>query len=108
MNAHQEDFEGFTVTLTLLDEDHAPDWDFESPEDEAETLRKIECGVYLWFVAKVEASIDGVVLGTDYLGGCCYESVAEFIGDPYFTDMRDAAVSEARATLARINQKVAK
>ncbi len=101
---HTEDFAGFRIELSMAPEDMRPDWDFESPEDEAETLRKIDNGSLLWFVAKVTASRKGIVLGTDYLGGCCYELVKDFLQDGYYVDMIDTAVAEARKTLEELKQ----
>ena len=99
MTVHTEQFEGFTITLDLLDEDHSPDWDFENEEDRADTLRKIDNGSLLWFVAKVTASKNGIDLATDYLGGCCYESVAEFLTGGYYEDMRSTVVNDAREAI---------
>jgi len=95
--AHELDKDGFHITLELLPEDSEPDWDFGSEEEKQELLRKIDQGVYLWFVAKVSAWKEGIELGTDYLGGCCYDSVEDFIkpGD-YFDDMVNNAIASAR------------
>lgn len=105
---HTENFAGFTIELSISPEDMRPDWDFETPEDEADTLEKINNGDLLWFVARVTASRKGVVLGTDYLGGCCYSSEEEFLRDGYYTDMIDTAVSEARKTLAELVKEIVK
>lgn len=99
---HTENFAGFEIALSIAPEDMAPDWDFESEEDREDTLRKIDNGTLLWFVARVTASRKGVALGTDYLGGCCYGSVQEFLQDGYYTDMIDAAVKEARETISEL------
>jgi hypothetical protein len=42
-----------------------------------------------------------VALGTSYLGGCCYDSAAQFIDNSY-DDMADDAIAEARAMLAKL------
>jgi hypothetical protein len=95
--------DGFTIELALAPEDMAPDWDFESEEDRQETLRKIDSGVWLWFVARVTVSKHGVRLGVDYLGGCCYESVEDFMStDGYYPDMVDQAMEEAQSTLRKL------
>lgn len=99
---HTEEWEGFKVTLELLPEDDDPRGHFASgnDEDDADIVRKIESGYYLWFVAKVSASKAGIVLGTDYLGGCCYKSAADFMApDGYYPQMRKDAITEARAKL---------
>ena len=102
---HTENFAGFEIALALAPEDMAPDWDFESEEDRQNTMRKIDNGSLLWFVARVTASRAGVTLGTDYLGGCCYESVRDFLQDAYYADMIDAAVKEARETIAELQKE---
>lgn len=100
---HEETRDGFDIALAFAPEYDAPDWDFESDEERAETLRKIENGSLLWFVARVTASRAGTVLGTDYLGGCCYASAEEFMApDGYYPDMVDAAIGEAREHLKRL------
>lgn len=99
---HTENFAGFTIELAMCPEEAQPDWDFGTEEDKENTLRKIDNGSLLWFVARVTASRKGVRLGTDYLGGCCYESVKDFMQDGYYTNMIDTAVSEAREKLAEL------
>jgi hypothetical protein len=49
----------------------------------------------------VRVSVDrpdgcSVVIGEDYLGGCLYESVSEFLASGYYDDMVSMAVENAR------------
>lgn len=81
---HEEEYKGLVIKLFLLPEYEQPDWDITEAE-----LTAIGNGNLLWFCAKVEASIDGHILGTDYLGGCCYESVENFVNDGYYADMKE-------------------
>lgn len=100
---HTEEREGFTVNLSFGPEDMQPDWDFESEAGRQEVLRKIDAGILLWFVARVTVSKAGVELGSDYLGGCCYESVEQFMElDGYYPGMVNQAMAEARATMAKL------
>ena len=85
----------FTVRLAVAPEVDAPDWD-----DCDEEIEKINSGELAWFVARVTVECDGRTLGTDYLGGCCYESVDQFRRDPYFYDMVRMACEQARRALA--------
>ena len=56
-------------------------------------------------VVRVTASKAGIVLGSDYLDGCCYETIADFMAlDGYYPDMINNAMAEARATLAKLAQ----
>jgi len=100
--AHKETRDGFEIVLSVKPEDMPPHWD-ETEEERAETLRKINDGVWAYFVARVEARKEGITLGTAYLGGCCYDSVSQFVkeGD-YYGDMVDEAVDEARKTIAKL------
>jgi len=101
---HQLEKDDFVIRLYLEPEDMVLDWDFESEEDRQETLRKIEQGVYLWFVAHVVALKHGHELGHDYLGGCCYKSVKDFVDDSdYFDDMVNTAIDDAKKTLKLLN-----
>jgi hypothetical protein len=97
---HEEVKEGFTIHLSVAPEDMEPDWDFESEEDRQEIFRKINNGTLAYFVAKVTASKNGIELSSDYLGGCCYDSVEQFVKDnDYYADMVDRCISEAEAAI---------
>jgi hypothetical protein len=51
----------------------------------------------------VEARKEGITLGTTYLGGCCYDSVSQFVASSdYYGDMVEEAVEEARKTIAKL------
>ena len=95
-SVHTTEIDGFVIELSVTPETDTPDWDFVSEEDRQDTLDRINNGYLLWFVAKVTASKLGIVLGTEYLGGCCYERISEFLNDPYFVDMVDQAIAEAK------------
>lgn len=89
--------DGYEIKLEMTPETDAPDWDFESEADRLEVLRKIDAGVYLWFVARVSAWRDGEELACDYLGGCCYDSVDDFIyNSGYYEDMVATVVQSAQ------------
>lgn len=102
---HTEKAAGFDIVFSVTYEDHKPDWDFESEEDKQDTLRRIENGDLVWFIARVQAYKNGVLLGTDYLGGCCYDSYMQFVeASDYYADMVVNAVSEARQTIAKLTE----
>lgn len=104
-NIHTEKAAGFDIVFSVTYEDHEPDWDFESEEDKQDTLRRIENGDLVWFIARVQAHKNGVLLGTDYLGGCCYDSYMQFVeASDYYADMVVNAVSEARQTIAKLTE----
>jgi hypothetical protein len=96
---HTEKKAGFTIAFYACEE-------FMNPADALlgdEVCRQIGDGELYWFMAEVTASKDGIELGTDYLGGCCYASRQEFIsGSGYYPDMVDRATSEAKDAIARL------
>lgn len=97
--------DGFTIHCYALPEDMSPVGHFASGDDKAdqEIIDKINDGTYRWFMVKVTASKEGIELGTDYLGGCCYESESEFVKeDDYYSDMRNAAIDEAKTILKKL------
>lgn len=105
MRGYDEEREGFTVRwYTTPCED---EWDGtdENGGPDLETIEAIANGTLEHFDVKCEVSKAGVVLGTDYLGGCCYESFSGFVeGESgYHTDMIQNAMREARANIAKIN-----
>ncbi len=103
-NIHTETREGFLITLSTKPEDMPPVWD-ETEEEHKETLRKIDQGALLYFIARVQATRENcthVVLGCSYLGGCCYASMREFMQDPYYGDLIDEAINDAKVTLSRL------
>ena len=101
---HRETREGFDIELAFTPEDIHPDdlFDWEACGNREETLEKIDAGLLLWFTARVRVSVDrpdgkaSVVIGEDYLGGCLYESVRDFIASGYYDDMVQAALENAR------------
>ncbi len=92
---HSEIRDGFKVELAIAPENDTPDWD-------EETNREIEAGRLLWFTARVTASRHGVVLGTEYLGCCCYASIAEFLRDEYYQDLVAEALGDARRMIEKL------
>jgi hypothetical protein len=94
---HTDIIDGFTVTLSVAPEDTDPRDHFD---DDGETAQAIADGRYDWFMARVDASREGVTLGSDYLGGCCYDTAHAFIRDSgYYNDMVQNAIQYARDTL---------
>lgn len=101
---HEEERDGFSVRLYFGEELDSPDWDMTDDEKQ-ELFRKIDSGALLWFCAHVTVSRTpgGEVLGEDYLGGCCYESVAAFLAaGGYYEDMIGEAIGRAQNCMRQI------
>jgi hypothetical protein len=104
---HTSTAAGFDIVFSVTHEDHQPDWDFEDEADKQNLFDRIENGDLVWFVARVQAFKNGIELGADYLGGCCYGSHMQFVNDSdYYADMVENVVSEARANVAKLTQEV--
>ena len=100
---HEEEKNGYSIKLYLAEEDMDPRDSFDVGADGV--CADIRAGRLMWFCAHVVAEKDGYE-GDDYLGGCCYESVAEFIkpGD-YYSDMVDVAIEQCANERASQEQK---
>jgi len=105
----------FTVRVTAQEED---DLDL-SFDDDGSVREGLENGKFIAFCAKAAVYYKGTELATDYLGGCIYRSLDEFMdhrecgkqnkvyaakGDTgrcgsYFTDMVKTVCREAREEL---------
>ena len=102
-NIHTETADGFDIVFSVAPEIDAPDWDFESEEDRQDLLNRIERGDLAWFIARVQAYKNGILLGTDYLGGCCYDSPAQFVeASDYYGEMVENVIEEARQNIAKL------
>lgn len=104
----------FTVELAVADEDMSPHGAFSEQDDVEFALE----GGWHWFQARVQvlfrdddnpknwATPRTRLLGEDYLGGCSYHSLQDFIrpDSGYFRDMVGEAIREARGALARMRE----
>lgn len=96
---HTETVEGFEIVFSTAYETAHPRDQF-MPEDAPQICEDIDSGKYEWFVARVQAFKNGIELGTDYLGGCLYESPMQFVKDnDYYSDMVQSAIKEAKANI---------
>ena len=99
---HTEEIQGFNIVFSITHEDSHPKDCFDYEEEEMRELcDKIDRGDYSWFIARVEAHKNGVLLGTDYLGGCLYENPMHFVkqSSDYYSDMVENVINEAKNTL---------
>jgi hypothetical protein len=102
-----EDIKGFRIVLSAEPEDMDPRLCWFEDQDIEDIRRKIDNGTYLWFVARVEAYRHGVLLASDYLGGCLYESFEDFLQEGgYYEDMVHNVTTAAQSTLARLGRPV--
>jgi len=112
----RETAEGFEIVFSVSPEDIHPadcfddsiDPDTGAPyHDIPEMIRKIDNELLFWFVARVEAYKNGVLLASEYLGGNLYSDPLDFIReDYYYTDMKETAINEAKATIKKLTEEI--
>jgi hypothetical protein len=98
--------DGYTVIVDKTYEDINPRDHFED-DNMDEILRKIDNGTYEWFMLRVRVLVEGLELGSAYLGGCLYEDAREVLSDGTAEDFIDEAMKEAKAQVYRLSKKFA-
>lgn len=90
------------VFFCVMREDEAPEDHFEDER----IVAAIRGGDLAWFTARVTVEKHGIVIGSDYLGACAYDSPEDFCTGEnrgsYFRDMVREAVTHARQNLAKL------
>lgn len=95
----------FTIKTYALEEQRSPQSCVDG-EPVDELIEGIESGKYVWFMAKVTAECEGVVLTAAYLGSCCYDSFEDFAnGKDVHESMIDEVLDTARLKLDSLVQK---
>lgn len=90
--------EGFDIIVDKTWED-LPIGDLfdDTCHDIRELERKVDCGIYEWFMLRVRVLVDGHELGSHYLGGCMYEDAREVLTDGVAEDCIWEAMMEAKS-----------
>ena len=100
--------DGFTVIVDKTWEDLAVrDCFDDSCHDILEIERKIDNGTYDWFMLRVRVLVEGLEMGSHYLGGCLYERPEEVLTDGIAEDCIWEALNEAKRDVYRLKQKFA-
>ena len=94
--------EGYTIIVDKTYEDMHPKDSFDdSCHDIAEMCRKIDNGTYDWFMLRVRVLVEGLELGSAYLGGCLYADAREVLTE----DMIGEALEQAKMQVYRLSRK---
>lgn len=104
-----EDKDGFQIVFSVTHEDtHPKDYFDETPDDMAELCEKIDNGYYSWFIARVQAFRNGVLLGEDHLGGCLYENCKAFVQESggNYEDMVYRVIKEAKQKITLLAESL--
>ena len=100
--------DGFEIIVDKTYEDmHASHCFDDSVHDIDEICRKIDNGTYDWFMLRVRVMVEGLELGSSYLGGCLYEDAKEVLTDGTAEDFICEALKEAKPKVYALKQKFA-
>ena len=98
--------DGFDIVVDKTYEDMHPRDHFED-DNMDEIIRKIDNGTYDWFMLRVRVLVEGLELGSSYLGGCLYEDPREVLTDGVAEDFIAEAMKEAKTKVYALKQKFA-
>jgi len=92
--------EGFDIIVDKTWEDiYVGDCFDDTCWDIKDICNKIDSGVYDWFMLRVRVLVEGLELGSAYLGGCLYEDAREVLTDGTADDIIDEALRGAKLTV---------
>jgi hypothetical protein len=97
--------EGYDIIVDKTYEDMHPRDSFDdSCHDIDEICRKIDNGTYDWFMLRVRVMVEGLELGSHYLGGCLYADPREVLTDGTAEDCIGEAMTEAKSQVYRMSR----
>ena len=111
----EETCEGFDIVFSISPEDIHPADCFDNSTDPKtgkpyydtdQMARDIDNGLLSWFIARVQAFKNGILLGSEYLGGNLYKDPTEFISDSgYYDDMKETVINHAKETIKKLTEE---
>jgi hypothetical protein len=107
--------DGFTVIVDKSYEDLSLSDCFDDSLDEngvplfdlKEMARDIDSGNLDWFMLRVRVMVEGLEMGSHYLGGCLYKDAREVLTDGTAEDCIGEALHEAKSQVYKYKQKFA-
>ena len=97
--------DGYDIIVDKSYEDLDPRDSFdESCTDIDEIIKDIDRGHLEWFMLRVRVLVEGLELGSAYLGGCLYEDPREILTDGTAEDFIDQAMVEAKSKVYRLSR----
>jgi hypothetical protein len=98
--------DGYDVIVDKTYEDLNPADCFDDTQfDIAEICHNIDRGNLDWFMLRVRVLVEGLELGSAYVGGCLYEDAREVMKDGMAEDLIDQALQEAKQQVYRLSRK---
>jgi len=100
--------DGFDIIVDKSYEDlHPRDCFDDSVTDIKQLCKDIDSGKYDWFMLRVRVLVEGLELGSAYLGGCLYSDAREVLTDGTAEDILGEALKEAKSQVYKYKQKFA-
>ena len=97
--------DGYDIIVDKTYEDLNPRDSFdESCCDIDEIIKDIDRGHLDWFMLRVRVMVEGLELGSAYLGGCLYEDPKEILTDGTAEDFIAEAMVEAKSKVYRLSR----
>jgi hypothetical protein len=98
--------DGYDIIVDRTYEDlHPRDCFDDSVTDIKQLCEDIDSGKYEWFMLRVRVLVEGLELGSCYLGGCLYEDPSEVLTDGTADDIIAEAMIEAKSQVYRLSRK---
>jgi hypothetical protein len=98
--------DGYDIIVDKTYEDLNPRDSFDdSVCDIDEIIKDIDRGHLEWFCLRVRVLVEGLELGSAYLGGCLYEDPREILTDGTAEDFIAEAMVEAKSQVYRLSRK---
>jgi hypothetical protein len=98
--------EGYDIIVDKTYEDlPVRDMFDDTCHDIREIERKIDNGTYEWFMLRVRVMVEGLELGSAYLGGMLYDNPKDCLTDGTAEDMIHEALQEAKQQVYRLSRK---
>jgi len=96
--------DGYDIIVEKTYEDMHPS-DLFDTGDIDEIIKDIDRGHLEWFMLRVRVLVEGLELGSAYLGGCLYEDPREILTDGTAEDFIAEAMVEAKSQVYRLSRK---
>ena len=97
--------EGYDIIVDKTHEDIDPRDSFDDTvTDINEIIKDIDRGHLEWFMLRVRVLVEGLELGSAYLGGCLYEDPREILTDGTAEDFIAEAMVEAKSKVYRLSR----
>ena len=98
--------DGYDIIIDKTYEDIDPHGQFDT-DDIEEIVKDIDRGHLEWFMLRVRVLVEGLELGSSYLGGCLYEDPNEVLTDGVAEDFIAEAMKEAKTKVYALSKKFA-